>query len=99
MFITAMKTRNCNEKSTMDTWSKRTQTNPTCSELACPELACGELVEPVEGVEPILLYVEAVREFFERAARAFGVGSAKFFAESYQERVKLIEKPRFLWQV
>ena len=46
-------------------YSKQTQSNPTrgeqaqrvepaCSELARPELACGELVEPVEGVEPIL---------------------------------------------
>ncbi len=38
MFITSMKTTNYNEKMKMDTWSKRTQSNPTRSELACTEL-------------------------------------------------------------
>jgi hypothetical protein len=38
-------------------------------------------------------------EFFERAEGAFGVGSAKFFADSYQERMVLIEKLRILRQI
>ncbi len=39
MFITAVKTTNYSEKLKMDTWSKRTQTNPTCSELVEPILS------------------------------------------------------------
>jgi hypothetical protein len=53
MFITAISTTNYNEKLTMDTWSKRTQTNPTCGEQGrtiCSELACPELVEWVEPI-------------------------------------------------
>ncbi|MFZ0033946.1 MAG: hypothetical protein WAK60_03015, partial [Sedimentisphaerales bacterium] len=34
MFITLMKTMNYNEKPTMDTWSKRTQTNPILPAMA-----------------------------------------------------------------
>ena len=57
MFITLMNTTNYSEKCNLDTWLKRTQTNPTCpersrricSELARPELACGELCRTVEG--------------------------------------------------
>ena len=37
MFITLIRTTNYNKKWTMDTWSKRTQTNPIYSELACTE--------------------------------------------------------------
>jgi hypothetical protein len=32
MFITSINTTNYNEKATMDTWSKQTQTNPIYSE-------------------------------------------------------------------
>jgi len=38
MFITVILTMTYNEKTEMDTWSKRTQTNPTCSELVEPIL-------------------------------------------------------------
>jgi len=33
MFITVISTTNYNEKQTMDSWSKQTQSNPTCTEL------------------------------------------------------------------
>jgi hypothetical protein len=36
MFVTVISTRNYNAKYKLDTWSKRTQTNPTCSELVEP---------------------------------------------------------------
>jgi len=36
MLVTLVKTRNYSEKPTMDTWSKQTQSNPTCSELVEP---------------------------------------------------------------
>jgi hypothetical protein len=60
--LTHYKIKDYDNKSGLLTMGKQTQSNPiygelaesTCSELACPELACGELVEPVEGVEPIL---------------------------------------------
>ena len=107
MKLTLYPTKEYENKSGLSTMEKQTQSNPICSELARPELACGELVEPVEGVEPIskgtwqsgVLYIEAVRQFFERAAGAFGVGSAKFFAESYQERMVFIEKLSILRQI
>jgi hypothetical protein len=38
MLVTQVLTTNCNEKLTMDTWSKQTQTKPTCSELVEPIL-------------------------------------------------------------
>jgi hypothetical protein len=37
MFITLISTTNYSEKQTMDTWSKQTQSNPTCSEQTCLE--------------------------------------------------------------
>jgi hypothetical protein len=46
-----------------------------------------------------VLHINGAGEFFERAARAFGFGSAKFFAESYKERMVLIEKLRILRQI
>jgi len=54
MFITLIKTTNYNKKWTLDTWSKRTQTNPTCGEQAqrvepfYSELACTEQGRSVE---------------------------------------------------
>ena len=44
---------NYSEKCKLDTWSKRTQTKPTCGEQSrtiCSELACPELVEEVEPI-------------------------------------------------
>jgi hypothetical protein len=38
MFITAVSIRNYSKEWTMDTWSKRTQSKPTCSELVEPIL-------------------------------------------------------------
>jgi hypothetical protein len=46
-----------------------------------------------------ILRVEAVREFFEGAAAAFGAGSAKFFAEPYEQGVEFIEKADVGWEV
>jgi hypothetical protein len=37
IFVTAIITTNYNEKLTMDTWSKRTQTNPIYGEQTCLE--------------------------------------------------------------
>jgi hypothetical protein len=45
MFITAVSTTNYNEKMKLDTWSKRTQTNPIYGELVEP--TCSELVKPI----------------------------------------------------
>jgi hypothetical protein len=39
MVVTLVVTTNYNEKPTVDTWSKRTQTNPTCSEPVEPILS------------------------------------------------------------
>jgi len=38
VFITVVLTRNYNEKSTMDTWSKQTQTNPILSRAQSRDL-------------------------------------------------------------
>jgi len=51
MFITEMMTRNYNEKYTMDTWSKQTQSNPICS-------------EPVEPISNQLLSLSGVFQGF-----------------------------------
>jgi hypothetical protein len=57
MFITSIKTIDYNEKSTLDTWSKRTQSNPIYG-------------EPVEPTKPnsiyknwLVLYWQVNREF------------------------------------
>jgi hypothetical protein len=61
-----------------------------------------------DGFEPAMakrwgylevLYINAVRESFERAAAASGGGSAKFFAESYEQGVKFVEKTDIGWKV
>jgi hypothetical protein len=56
MFITVVLTTNYNEKRTMDTWSKRTQTKPICSELVEPILfglkRYGFLVRTMVSVGP-----------------------------------------------
>jgi len=91
MNLTFRSTKDYENNSGLLKMEKQTQSNPTCSEL----------VEPIsKGTGWLrLLYVEKVRQFFERAARAFGVGSAEFFAESYQERMVFIEKLRILRQI
>jgi hypothetical protein len=43
--------------------------------------------------------IEGVWQFFQWAGRTFCLWSAEFFAESYQERVVLIEELRILRQV
>ena len=83
MFITVGSITNYNEKCTMDTWSKQTQSNPTCSELACTEHS--------RRVESILLYVEAVWQFLQRTAGTSGIGPAEFFADLYQQCVVFVE--------
>jgi hypothetical protein len=58
MFITAISTTNYSEKCKLDTWSKRTQSNPTCGELAesiYGEPACTELCRSVEPTKPNLI--------------------------------------------
>jgi hypothetical protein len=91
MVVTLAITMTNNNKQRTMNYSKQTQSNPTCSEL----------VEPIsKGTGWLrLLYVEKVRQFFERAARAFGVRPAEFFAKSYEERMVFIEKLRILRQI
>jgi hypothetical protein len=54
IFITVVSTTNYSEKPTVDTWSKQTQTKPTCGEQS--RTTCSELARPERGrrVEPIL---------------------------------------------
>ncbi len=40
-----------------------------------------------------------MREFFEGAAVAFGRGSAKFFAELYEQGVEFVEKLNVGWEI
>jgi len=51
MFITVVSTRNYNEKQTMDTWLKRTQTNPILKGI----LACGRYAHHIKGNGVVLL--------------------------------------------
>jgi SUMO ligase MMS21 Smc5/6 complex component len=64
MFISSIITTNCNEKLKLDTWSKRTQSKPTCGEQS--RTICSELARPERGrrVEPILLAGKEF-EFFD----------------------------------
>src|SRR4030043_385816 len=45
MFITLMKTRNYSEKMKLDTWSKRTQTNPILPVLVADKIAMSQNVK------------------------------------------------------
>jgi hypothetical protein len=47
MFITLLKTRNCNEKTKLDTWSKRTQTKPILPASA-GKIALSEVEGPIQ---------------------------------------------------
>ncbi len=115
------------EKMKLDTWSKRTQTNPILSapagKIALPvrhslgdggsevegpvmnlsRRSLGDLCPPkplgAKDGRQILLYVKRMRQFFERAAGALGDWFAVFFTKPDKQRMVLIEKLRFLWQV
>jgi hypothetical protein len=58
MFTTLLKTMDYNEKLIMDSWSKQTQTKPTC----------GELVEPIRCVSVVILeiqvHIPSIRQTF-----------------------------------
>jgi len=47
-FTTLLKTTSYSEKCKLDTWSKRTQTKPTCGEQS--RTICSELVEPISNM-------------------------------------------------
>jgi len=67
MFITAVSTRSYNEKCTLDTWSKRTQTNPIL-----PAIAGKIALSGVEGSvvsEPVLSIVERVKSIYGELTR------------------------------
>jgi endonuclease/exonuclease/phosphatase family metal-dependent hydrolase len=49
MFIKAVTTTNYNEKLTMDTWSKRTQTKPILSTCVADKIALSEVEGPKQS--------------------------------------------------
>jgi len=94
MFITVISAMNYNEKMTMDTWLKRTQTKPIYSELACPELA--EWVEPISNRHSMqggkllkILKILLVRYLTYRCNWLkywFSYGYGNFYEEFYGEK-------------
>ena len=94
MNLTFYSTKDYENKSGLLTTVKQTQSNPILSASACPPPADSKGLG-----QSGILSVEGVRQFFERAAGAFGFGSAKFFANFYEKCVILIEKLRILRQI
>jgi hypothetical protein len=59
MFITSINTTTYNEKATMDTWSKRTQTKPILPAIAGKIALSAPVPSRVEGVEgPVVFDIE-----------------------------------------